>query len=124
MAAALRRLFSERRLMRWCQTAVRWMALALLSTAVQAQVRVVNLIPRIFGDEITPNPEPTLAVNPADSRVMAVSSFLMGTGVCASSARSPILFTRDGGASWAVLCKMPTPGLGTIPPGDVVLNWS
>ena len=57
------------------------LALGVSAAGASAQVRVINAIPVMFGDETTANPEPTLAVNPANPSFLAISSFLMGTNV-------------------------------------------
>lgn len=93
------------------------------ATRVHSQVRVVNMIPAMFGNETTWNPEPTLAVHPADRGLLAASSFLLGTDVCAGASVSPILVSRDTGATWSIVCALPTPGVAGLPPSDVVLRW-
>jgi hypothetical protein len=99
---------------------------ALLATEAEvlhAQVRVVNMIPAMFGDETTWNPEPTLAVHPTDRSLLAASSFLVGTDVCEGRTLSPMLVSRDTGKTWSVVCNIPTPGLAGLPPQDVVMRW-
>ncbi len=98
-------------------------ALILGARSVAAQVRVVNMIPILFGDETQWNPEPTLAVHPTDRGLLAASAFLLGTDVCENSSVSPILVSRDTGATWQMVCSLPTPGLAGMPAADVSLRW-
>jgi hypothetical protein len=81
------------------------------------------MIPPMFGNETSWNPEPTLAVHPTNRGLLAASAFLLGTDVCEGTAISPILVSRDTGATWSIVCVLPTPGLTGMPPSDVVLRW-
>lgn len=98
-----------------------------VAPSAAAQVRVVNLIPARFGDETVANPEPTLAVNPVNRSLLAVSSFILGKDVCMGGSRSPILVSRDTGQHWSLVCKLATDAPDSLkgtPPGDVVLRWT
>jgi hypothetical protein len=98
-------------------------AMFLCARPASAQVRVVNMIPVMFGDETQWNPEPTLAVHPTDRSLLAASAFLLGTDVCENSSVSPILVSRDTGSTWQIVCSLPTPGLAGMPAVDVSLRW-
>jgi len=98
-------------------------ALVVVADVLHGQVRVVNMIPPMFGNETTWNPEPSIAVHPTDRGLLAASAFLLGTDVCEGTAVSPILVSRDTGATWSIVCALPTPGLAGMPPSDVVLRW-
>lgn len=100
-------------------------ACLLLSTArAIAQVRVIDMIPPRFGNEIFQNAEPTLAVNPKNPAVMAASAYTLGGDICSRAIEAPIFVTRDTGRTWNIVCKILVDSSALLPPGDVMLRWS
>ena len=99
--------------------------LVLLAIAgADAQVRVIDMIPRRFGNEIFQNAEPTLAVNPVNPAVMAASAYTLGGDICSRAVEAPIFVTRDTGRTWSIVCKILVDSSALLPPGDVMLRWS
>ena len=92
--------------------------------AADAQVRVVDMIPRRFSNEVFQNAEPTLAVHPRNPAIMAASSYTMGGDVCSRGVEAPIFATADTGKTWSLVCKVFVDSSALLPPGDVMLRWS
>lgn len=89
-----------------------------------AQVRVVDMIPRRFGNEIFQNSEPTLAINPKNPAIMAASAYTLGGDICSRGVEAPIFASRDTGRTWTIVCKILVDSSALLPPGDVMLRWS
>lgn len=111
----------RRRLTRWSAA---FLGGVLLTASAQAQVRVVNMIPRHMSDETFQNAEPSLAVNPKNAARMAASAYTPGGDLCSRGAEAPIFATADTGKHWSVVCKIRVDSSSNLPPGDVTLRWS
>ena len=97
---------------------------AVSAAHADAQVRVVNMIPRHLGNETFQNAEPTLAVNPRNPAKMAASAYAQGGDMCSRGVEAPIFTSSDTGKTWSLVCKIRVNSSSTLPPGDVSLRWA
>jgi hypothetical protein len=72
-----------------------------------SQVRVVNVIPFSQSGEASPDPEPTISVNPANPREIAIASLTWAEDVCESKRSAPVFLSASGGDRWALACIIP-----------------
>lgn len=82
-------------------------AVVLLPAAIPGQVTVVNVIPRQLSGETSPNPEPSIAVNPLDPRHIVIAVVVRGDQFCAPGGRAPLFVSRSGGRRWSYSCVIP-----------------
>lgn len=72
--------------------------------AAQVDVTVVNAIPNALSNETERDAEPSIAVDPADPRRIALSAF---TPDPLMSGNAPIFVSTNGGASWELRPMVP-----------------
>jgi hypothetical protein len=82
-------------------------------------VAVVNMIPVSLSGETNQDSEPNVAVNPADSTIIAASAFTLDPDPNATHA--PIFISHDGGATWSLHSIVPYCHRIT---GDITLRFS
>jgi Abnormal spindle-like microcephaly-assoc'd, ASPM-SPD-2-Hydin len=68
-------------------------------------VSVVNIIPHLSSGETNQDSEPNLAVNPANPQEMVATAFTPSPNL--STTKSPVFYTNDGGATWALIDIIP-----------------
>jgi hypothetical protein len=78
---------------------------------------IVNIIPSSKSDETRYNSEPSLAVNPADTQLMAATAF--GQDIDATTGNAPIYVSQDGGSTWDLRYIVPDG-----PWGDITIAFS
>jgi hypothetical protein len=106
-------------------TAVGVGGIALLPRGVT--VDVVDVIPSHWNTDTTPHPEPSIAVNPTNPKMIAVSAYLLGDiaahgpGYCGPM-NGGLLMSNDGGSSWSMGCVLPKPPHRKI--GDLSIDYS
>jgi hypothetical protein len=95
----------------------------LLSTAglAQAQIRVVNMIPKSLSGEKHQDSEPNLAVNPADPLQMAATAF---TPDPLGGPNAPIYVSANGGKSWALNSIVPSRAGSFTGTFDITLRFA
>src|ERR1700730_16732647 len=96
-------------------------AAALAPAATLAQVQVVDMIPQAMTDAPRHNPEPYLAVNPANPRLLAATVFM---ATPAGSPNGPLLVSTDGGATWLARNIIPSFPGSFFNTGDVTLRFN
>src|SRR5215471_460732 len=74
------------------------------------RIDVVNVIPKVRGDETLQDSEPSIAVNPQNPRQIVITAF---TPADPGLINSPIYFSADGGFTWTANFTMP---FGPPPP--------
>ena len=78
-----------------------------LGSCFQYSVRVVDMIPPSIQTEELANPEPTLAVNPANPDEMVATALYIWSGSShCDSQTAGVLRTIDRGRTWAVHCAL------------------
>lgn len=85
----------------------------------QAQVTVVNMIPKANSDEEHQDAEPNLAVNPANPKQIAGSAF---TPDPSGGPNAPIFVSSDGGDTWLLNAIVPSED-GDFT-GDITVRFS
>ena len=88
---------------------------------------VVDVTPADFSDESFGQPEPTIAVNPVDPNVIAMTAFYVGNASCGATDTGGILISLDGGMSWSLRCALPLHWGGASnkkAPSDVTLKFT
>ncbi|MBV9924087.1 MAG: hypothetical protein JOZ96_03535 [Acidobacteria bacterium] len=88
--------------------------------APNAQVLIVNIIPRQLSFETNHDSEPNLDVSPTNPSHMAASAF---TPDPAGSPNAPIFISTDGGLTWTLNTIVPG-GNGRTGTGDITLRFS
>ena len=96
-------------------------------SSVNAQVKVVNMIPATRSGEVCQDSETSLAVNPGNPQQIAGSAFTWDN-LCSSFTMStgfaPIYVSEDGGATWTLVTNVPSTAGATFPTGDITLRFS
>jgi hypothetical protein len=87
----------------------------------RAQLQVVDMIPQAMSDETRDNPEPYLAVNPANPRLLAATVFM---ATPAGSPNGPLLVSTDGGATWLASNIIPSFPGAFFNTGDVTIHFN
>lgn len=80
-------------------------------------VLVVNMIPKSLSGETNQDSEPSLAVNPANPKLMVGSAFTPDPG---GGPNAPIFISVDGGNMWALKSTVPS----NIQTGDITVAYS
>jgi hypothetical protein len=85
-------------------------------------VKLVDVIPRMYSNESRGDMEPNLAVNPENPRHMVLSAFTPCPPMI-STTNAPIYFSKDGGEHWHLNCIVPgnSPFSGT---GDITIRFA
>lgn len=91
---------------------------ALPMAARSTTVDVVDVVPASVSFETWQTAEPTLAVNPANHSIMAISA--LAWSFVQNGSRAPIFVTNDGGKSWVAVPMIP----GGPITKDVTLRFS
>src|SRR5438093_1458167 len=81
-----------------------------LPVTVPAATTIVDVVPARLEREEDQNSEPSIAVNPANPNQMFVTAF--GN----TSARNPIFWSTDGGATWSLFTNIAT--------SDTTISWT
>lgn len=99
--------------------------LVLLSNTIFAQsvffnrVRVINMIPQQLSSETTQDREPSIGVNPVNTRIICASAFTPNPD--GDTETAPIFITDNGGATWTLNNILPS-GSGST--GDISVKFN
>ncbi|MFL6194360.1 MAG: hypothetical protein ACJ75H_09335, partial [Thermoanaerobaculia bacterium] len=80
------------------------LALSTFAVAVEAQVKVINMVPNSRSGETQQDSEPNVAVNPANPQQIAGSAF---TPDPFGGPNAPIYVSTDTGDTWALNSILP-----------------
>jgi hypothetical protein len=72
-----------------------------------AKIRVINVVPQTHSNETNIDSEPSVAVNPANSKQILVSAF---TPPDSGQTNGPLYVSSDGGATWNMAFIVPSGG--------------
>jgi len=96
-------------------------ALAIVAGKAAANpVQVVDIIPPSMNSESQNNPEPFIAVDPANNQIIAVSAFITTP---AGSMNGPLMVSTDGGAHWSPNNILPS-AAGFLNTGDITIHFN
>jgi hypothetical protein len=82
-------------------------AFVIASVPFGAQVKVVNIVPYAQSGEASPDPEPSISINPRDAKQLVIGSITWGEDVCQSRKRAPLFVSYSGGDRWGLSCVIP-----------------
>jgi len=105
---------------RTCSLLTILLFLLLLGADAQAQIVIRDIIPNTMSDETEANVEPFIVFNPADPRILVVSS---GMFALPGSSLGPLLVSLDGGATWNRRDVIPT-CMGCLNTGDTTMGYN
>ena len=67
-------------------------------------MRIVNVVPNDHSNEVNPDSEPSIAVNPSNVDEMVVTAFTPAEG---GNPNGPLYFSADGGETWSMRFEIP-----------------
>jgi len=87
----------------------------LLPSVLVAQARIVDIATDALDPNNLADTEPSIAVNPANNREIAIVAFSENWG---PNAMAPVWKSSDGGVTWRKVLQIPQPQAGLSGPGD------
>lgn len=92
------------------------------SPCVSQQVRLVNVIPKLYSGESRNNPEPGVGVNPNNALIIGYTAHLLGNDLCVNPKRSGVFTSASGGNNWTLRCVLKE-NVGAYP-GDLTIRFN
>ncbi len=79
------------------------------------------MIPKLYSGESRNNPEPGLAINPKNSRVVGFTAHLLGNDLCVNPKLSGVFTSASSGNNWTLRCVLKEKA--GLYPGDLTIRF-